>query len=158
MKSFTYFQNICLILLFSIEIWYNFKLSINWLINAKSVNRVDTLWCFIKVPLINFQKFFQPPNLGPPLINLGKFLFQQLQNIQKYTINRGVLTNFSVPELCWHRNKWISLGIDIENIISYLIFIHGFPNLPSPAYLDPTPFIRFLENFPTSLIFGSPVY
>ena len=53
---------------------------------------IFTLWCLINVPpLINFRKIFPPPDLiwTPPLINLGKFLFQQLQNIQKYTVNKG---------------------------------------------------------------------
>ena len=47
-------------------------------------HKIITLWCLINVPpLINFRKFFSSPApyLDPPLINLGKFLFQQLQNI-----------------------------------------------------------------------------
>ena len=45
-------------------------------------------------------------------------------------------------------NEWTSSGIDVKNILLYLIFRYGFPNLPHPAYLDP-PFIRFSENFPS---------
>ena len=39
-----------------------------------------------------FSKIFLiPPDLiwTPLLIDLGKILFQQLQNIQKYTVNKG---------------------------------------------------------------------
>ena len=51
-----------------------------------------TLWCLINVPLPAYKFSENPPPPGPyldpPLINLGKFLFQQLQNIQKYTVNK----------------------------------------------------------------------
>ena len=42
--------------------------------------------------LLIFGNFSPPPEPyfdPPPLINLGKFLFHQLQNIQKYTVNEG---------------------------------------------------------------------
>ena len=41
--------------------------------------------------LLIFGNFSHPPGpyLDPPLINLGKFLLQQLQNIQNYTVNKG---------------------------------------------------------------------
>ena len=50
--------------------------------------------CYIIVrhsPAYLFLKIFPNPgpNLDPPIINLGKFLFQQLQNIHKYTVNKG---------------------------------------------------------------------
>ena len=49
--------------------------------------KMRTLWCLINVPpLINFRKFPLPGPYVESFINLGKFLFQQLQNIQKYTI------------------------------------------------------------------------
>ena len=40
--------------------------------------------------LLIFGRFSHPRTLfGPPLINLEKFLFQQLQIIQTYTVNKG---------------------------------------------------------------------
>ena len=39
------------------------------------------------------RTLFGPP---PPLIDLWKFLFQQLQNIQKYTVDKGVFWLISV--------------------------------------------------------------
>ena len=51
-----------------------------------------TLWCLINLPQPAFYLIIIIP-LGPyvdPLfINLEKFQFQQLQNIQKYTISKG---------------------------------------------------------------------
>ena len=46
--------------------------------------------------LLIFGNFSHPPDLiwTPPLIDLWKFLFQQLQNIQKYTVNKGYLNWF----------------------------------------------------------------
>ena len=49
--------------------------------NLKSDAR---MWFYYSPPLINLRKFFPPPGpyLDTPLINLGKLLFQQLQNIE----------------------------------------------------------------------------
>ena len=51
--------------------------------------------------LLIFGNFSYPlgPYLDPPLINFGKFLFQQLQNIQSVLSIKAILTNVSVPEL-----------------------------------------------------------
>ena len=53
-------------------------------------------------PAYQFSEIFPTPTdliWTPPLINLGKFLFQQLQNIQSILSIKTILTNFSVPEL-----------------------------------------------------------
>ena len=40
-----------------------------------------------------------PNSSPPPLINFGKFLLKQQQNIQSILSIKAILTNFSVPEL-----------------------------------------------------------
>ena len=46
----------------------------------------------------------------------------------------------------------------MKNIILYLIFRYGFPNLPPPPLTWTPPFIRFSENFPHPYYLDPPVY
>ena len=66
---------------------------------------------FRPLPQAGLQKISTPLTCRPPhyswirndqpLINLGKFLFlfQQLRNIEKYTIIKGILTNICVLDV-----------------------------------------------------------
>ena len=74
--------------------------------------------------LLIFGNFSHPPDLiwTPPLINFGKFLVQQLQNIQSILPIKGILTNFSVPELYWRRKRMDKLRYRHRehNLIPYI--------------------------------------
>ena len=58
-----------------------------------------------------------------------------------FKIFKDILSIFWIISVCQSyidvKNEWLSLGIGIKNINSYLIFRYVFPNLPSLAYLDP---------------------